>query len=244
MINILIPMAGKKQFLDESKYIYPKPLIEICGKTMIELVIENFKSIKEKKFIFILQHDDCKKYHLDKVVNLLTNNQCKIITVNGETQGIACSALLAIQTINNNTPLIISNPDQIFEENIREVIFQFKDVDGGVISFNSIHPKWSHVKLDDEGYIIETSVKRPISHHAIAEFFYFKEGKNFINSAMRMIEKDVNVNGVYYISPILNEMVLENRKLQIIMIDNMKYHSFDSSKKIEDYENRKKLRNN
>lgn len=237
MINIIVPMAGKNQFFKEDEYIYPKSLTEINEKTMIELVIENFKSIEDKQFIFILRNTDCKKYHLDNVINLLTNNKCKIIKINGETQGVACSSLMAIEIINNNTPLIIANPDQLFQDNIQELVFEFGDADGGVVSFNSIHPKWSHAKLDEKGYIIETSEKRPISEHAIAGLFYFKEGKDFIYSAMKMIEKNVNVNGNYYISPTLNEMVLQNKKLKIVKIDNAKYHSFYSPKKIEDYQN-------
>ena len=77
MINILIPLAGSNQFFNESEYPYPKPLIEINGKTMIEQVINNFNNIKkEKQFIFIVNSDDCKKYHLDNVLNLLTSIRC------------------------------------------------------------------------------------------------------------------------------------------------------------------------
>ena len=45
MINVLIPLAGTNQFFNELDYPYPKPLIEINDKTMIELVIENFNGI-------------------------------------------------------------------------------------------------------------------------------------------------------------------------------------------------------
>jgi dTDP-glucose pyrophosphorylase len=236
MINILIPLAGPHQFFSESKYIYPKPLIEIQGKTMIEHVIENFKSIKEKNFIFILNNEDCKKHHLDNVLNLLTKDRCQIIKINGETKGAACSALMAIEHINNTSPLIITNADQLFEDELETLITQFKDADAGVISFNSVHPRWSYAKLDKKENIIETSEKRPISNHAIAGFFYFKEGRSFIKSAMRMIEKDANFRGNFYISPTLNEMVLENKKLRIVSVDNKRYHTFYTPKKIDDYE--------
>ena len=54
MINILIPLAGTNQFFSESEYPYPKPLIEIHDKTMIEHVIENFNTIKEEKQFIII----------------------------------------------------------------------------------------------------------------------------------------------------------------------------------------------
>ena len=237
MINILIPLAGSNQFFNEAEYPYPKPLIEINNKTMIEHVINNFESIKkQKQFIFIVNSEDCRKFHLDNVLNLLTNNTCKIIKIDNETKGAACSAMMAIEYINNDSPLIIANADQLFDDNLENIISTFKDVDGGIISFESIHPRWSYVRVDDENNILETAEKRPLSKHAIAGLFYFTNGKDFISSSMSMIKKDANLNGLYYISPTLNEMVLENKKLTIKVIDNNKYHTFYTPKKIEEYE--------
>jgi NDP-sugar pyrophosphorylase family protein len=237
MINILIPLAGKNQFFPETEYPFPKPLIELNGKTMIELVINNFDSIKEEKqFIFIVNSDDCKKYHLDNVLNLLTNDNCKIIQINNETKGAACSAMMAIEYINNEDPLIIANADQLFDDDLGKIVSSFKDVDGGVVSFESIHPRWSYARVDKHNYIVETAEKRPLSKHAIAGFFYFKEGKDFIESSMNMIKKDASVNDLYYISPTFNEMVLQNKKLVIKEIDNTKYHTFYTPQKIQEYE--------
>lgn len=237
MINILIPLAGTNQFFSENEYPYPKPLIEINDKTMIEHVISNFDSIKkEKQFIFIVNTEDCKKYHLDNVLNLLTNHTCKIIRIDSETKGAACSAMMAIEYINNDNPLIISNADQLFDDNLEDLVSSFYEYDGGVISFDSIHPRWSYVRLDEENHIVETAEKRPLSKHAIAGFFYFKEGKDFIISAMNMIKKDASLNGLYYISPTLNEMVLQNKKLIVKKIDNDKYHTFYTPQKIQEYE--------
>jgi dTDP-glucose pyrophosphorylase len=208
MINILIPLAGSNQFFNESEYPYPKPLIEINNKTMIEHVINNFDSIKkQKQFIFIVNSEDCRKFHLDNVLNLLTNNTCKIIKIDNETKGAACSAMMAIEYINNDVPLIIANADQLFDDNLDDVLSDFKDYDGGVVSFESIHPRWSYVRVDDENNILETAEKRPLSKHAIAGLFYFTNGKDFISSAMNMIKKDANINGLYYISPTLNEQI-------------------------------------
>ena len=237
MINILIPLAGTNQFFNESEYPYPKPLIEINNKTMIEHVINNFDSIKEKKqFIFIVNSEDCKKYHLDNVLNLLTDDKCKIVKIDNETKGAACSAMMAIEYINNDTPLVIANADQLFDDNLNEIISNFKDLDAGVIVFDSIHPRWSYARVDEDNYIVETAEKRPLSKNAIAGLFYFKNGKDFISSAMSMIQKDTSVNGLYYISPTLNEMVLKNKKMMIEKIDNSKYHTFYTPQKIQEYE--------
>ena len=51
-----------------------------------------------------------------------------------------------------------------------------------------------------------------------------------------MIKKDASVNGLYYISPTLNEMVLENKTITIFQIENGKYHTFYTPQKIKEYE--------
>jgi dTDP-glucose pyrophosphorylase len=237
MINILIPLAGRNQFFPEGEYPYPKSLIEINGKTMIEHVIANFSGIQKKKqFIFIVNSEECKRYHLDNILHLLTDHSCKIIKIDRETKGAACSAMMAIEYINNEIPLIIANADQIFDDNIGELINHFHGIDAGVLTFESIHPRWSYARVDENNFITETAEKRPISKHAIAGFYYFSKGLDFINSAMRMIQKDANVNGSYFIAPVLNEMVLSNKKMKILPIDNNHYHTFYTPSKIQEFE--------
>ena len=200
-------------------------------------MIDNFSSIqKEKQFIFIVNSEDCKKYHLDNVLNILTNHTCKIIKLDNETKGAACSAMMAVEYINNEMPLIISNADQLFDVCLDQVISKFQNSDAGVITFESIHPRWSYVRLDSENKVTETAEKRHISKSAIAGFYYFKNGKDFISSSSKMIKKDANVNGLYYISPVLNEMVLENKVIDIFKIENEKYHTFYTPQKIKEYE--------
>lgn len=237
MLNILIPLAGKNLYFSEAEHPYPKPLIEFNGKTMIEHVIKNFDSITdEKKFIFIVNSEDCKKYHLDNVLNILTDHTCKIIKLNNETKGAACSAMMAVEFIDNNLPLIVSNADQLFDLEIQSVIDKFKQSDAGVITFESIHPRWSYTRLDENSLVIETAEKRPISKNAIAGFYYFKKGSEFMNASSKMIKKDANLDGVYYISPILNELVLNNKKISEYKISNNKYHTFYTPSKIKEYE--------
>lgn len=237
MINILIPLAGKNNFFPEGEFPYPKPLIEINGKTMIEHVIDNFETITQKKqFIFIVNTEDCKKYHLDNVLNLLTDQQCKIIKIDRETKGAACSALMAIEHIDNNMPLIIANADQVFDDDIRELIKPLADYDAGVLSFESVHPRWSYARVNEKNLITETAEKRPISKHAIAGLYYFAKGADFISSSMQMIKKDANVNGLYFIAPVLNEMVLNNKKMTVVSVASSRYHTFYTPAKIQEFE--------
>ncbi|MEN8211696.1 MAG: glycosyltransferase family 2 protein [Thermodesulfobacteriota bacterium] len=243
-VNVLVPMAGQTMLFDKHEYPYPKSLIEIDEKTMIEHVINNLSAVHNiNQFIFVVNEEDCRKHHLDNILGLLTNGQCQVIKIRKETKGAACSALLAIKHINNDDELIIANGDQIFMDDLNRVLQLHREnsLDAAVIIFNSVHPRWSYVRLDENGMVIETAEKRPFSRQAIAGFFYFRQGKFFIKAAMNMIKKDASVNGSFFIAPSLNEMVLDKKRIGVYTIDNDKYHTFHSPQKINEYE--KKLHN-
>lgn len=237
MINILVPMAGRSQHFPESEYPFPKPLIEIGQKTMIEHVVANLTSAgPEVQFIFVLGSADCRKFHLDSTLNIITEQQCKLVKLDSDTRGAACSALMAISQIANEQPLIIANADQLFDTPIAELLQSLGDADAGVATFESVHPRWSYVRLDEQGFVAETAEKRPISRHAIAGFYYFRHGKDFVDAAMGMIRKDSSVNGSFYIAPSLNEMILKGKKIRTVGVDAQRYHTFYTPQKIKEYE--------
>lgn len=238
MINILVPLAGSNNFFDDSNYHYPKPIIEVAGLPMIQRVINNLSTIAlDKRFIFILRNSDCEDFFLDKTINHLTNDEIIIIKTQKETRGAACSCLLAVDYIDNKDQLIISNGDQIIDEDYNKILKNFHDfnADAGCIYFESIHPRWSYIDIQNNK-IQESVEKIPISKNAIAGFYYFRNGNKFISSAKKMILKDLHVNGQFFIAPTFNEMILDDLNLFGYFINSTHYHSFYSPQKIEEYE--------
>lgn len=239
MLDILIPMAGFSAFYPESARAFPKAFTEVLGRPMIQKVIENLSTInKKKRFIFIINDADVKKYRLDNVLKMLTNNQCEIILQIGATRGAVCSLLLAIQHINHDNPILISNADQIIDHDFNALLEKFgaADVDGGVVTFDSVHPQWSYARVDEFDRVMETAEKKPISHNAIAGLYYFAKGKDFIESAKNSILKDRSHNNMYYTSTVLNEMVLNNKNIIQCPILTTEYHSFYAPEKIQEFE--------
>lgn len=238
-MNVLIPMAGPSVFYEETTHHFPKPLLEINGKPMIQWVTENLSSITTaKQFIFLVKRADCERFYLDNTIRLLLGDRAKIIPVEGETKGAACSCLLAINLINTDEPLLISNGDQIITHDLNAIIsnFETEKWDGGLVCVDSVHPKWSYALTDHTGKVIQTAEKEPISRNAIAGLYYFKKGKDFVESSFRMIRKNVNTNGNYFIAPSYNEMILQNRRVGIFRINTDEYFSFYSPKKMQEFE--------
>ncbi|MFK0483636.1 glycosyl transferase family 2, partial [Campylobacter jejuni] len=163
-------------------------------------------------------------------------NQSKIIILKNETQGMVCSVLMAIDEINLNDSLLIVNMDQIFEYDLNEVISELSLNDAGVLSFESVHPRWAYVKCDKNNFVLEAFEKKPVSKNAIAGFYYFNKADFFVKSAFDMIKKDVNYEGKYFIASTLNELILQDKKIINISIDKNRYFTFYSHAKINEYE--------
>jgi len=238
-MNLVIPIASNSKFFSIEEYGYPKPLIEIAGKSMIEHVIDNLtQGMDFKKIIFIVKQDECDKYHLDNTLILLSPIKPEIIKLRADTRGALCSVLLAIEHINQDEPLVIANADQLFDNGIGVPVKKFmaSDLDAACLTFNSVHPRWSYVRLDEQNFVIETAEKRPISRHAIAGLYMYKCGSNFVEHGMDSIKNGTNIDGQYFISPVFNNFILANKKVGHFEVLNDHYHTLYSPQKIGEYE--------
>lgn len=217
-MNVLIPMAGAGSRFAEQGYTFPKPLIEVGNKPMIQVVVDNLNI--EANYIFIVQKEHYEQYNLETVLNMVAPG-CTIVQTEGITQGAACTTLLARDYINNQEPLIIANSDQFVEWNSNEVLYAFstEGVDGGILTFPSTHPKWSYAKLDDQGFVSAVAEKQPISTNATVGIYYFSRGEDYVRSADRMIEKDIRTNNEFYVCPVFNQLIDSGGKVRIKHID-------------------------
>ena len=219
-MNVLIPMAGAGSRFADAGYTFPKPLIEVGNKPMIQVVTDNLNI--EAHHIFIVQKEHYKKYNLETVLKLIKPN-CSIVQVEGVTEGAACTTLLAKKLINNDNPLVIANSDQFVEWNANEVMYAFstEGIDGGILTFQSTHPKWSYAKKNDSGFVSEVAEKKPISTNATVGIYYYKKGSDYVRCAEKMIEKDIRTNNEFYVCPVYNELIKEGGKVRIKNINKM-----------------------
>ena len=189
------------------------------------------------RLICLVQSQENRRYYIESVINLLVP-QAKVIEVNGETSGAACTSLLAVNYIDTNEPLVIVNGDQIINEDLGKILteFQDKDLDGGMIVFEAVHPRWSYVRCNSEGFVIETAEKRPISNLATAGFYYFRKGCDYVSAAKIMIQKNAQVEGNFYVCPVYNELLLKQAKIGIYKMSRKNYISLATPQNIRNYE--------
>lgn len=219
-LNVLIPMAGAGSRFATAGYTFPKPLIEVRGKPMIQVVLENLNI--EANYTFIVQKEHYEKYNLKYLLNLIAPD-CNIVQVDGMTEGAACTTLLAKEFINNNEPLLIANSDQFVEWNSNEVMYAFNadQIDAGILTFKATHPKWSYAKLDDHGFVSEVAEKKVISDNATVGVYFWKRGHDYVKYAEQMIDKNIRVNNEFYVCPVFNEAIADGKKVRVKQISKM-----------------------
>ncbi len=219
-MNVLIPMAGAGSRFQQAGYTFPKPLIDVEGKPMIQVVADNLNI--DATFIYVVQKEHRAKYNLDTLLNLITPN-CKIVEVDGLTEGAACTTLLAKEYIDNDAPLVMANSDQFVEWDSNEFMYKMieQKVDGGIVTFKATHPKWSFAKIDEYGYVTEVAEKNPISDIATVGVYYWAKGSDYVKYAEQMIKKNVRVNNEFYVCPVFNEAIGDGKKIKTFNIDKM-----------------------
>lgn len=238
-MNLIVLMAGSTEAFKSDGYFYPKNLIEINGISMLERVITNLLFVINRctSVTFVVPKNEDIKFHTGKFIRLMVPT-ANIISVEEQTAGAACSALMAIDSIEEDVPLLIMNGDQILDIDFRLMLetFSQEEWDGGVVVFKALHPRWSYVRRDSDGWVEEAAEKEPISDQATAGVCYFSQGGDFIEAAMSSIEKNASVAGAYFIVPSYNEMLLRHKKIGAFQINVKNYHSLMTPQLLRRYE--------
>ncbi len=239
-MNILVPIGGRDRYFPEGEYVFPKPLIDIAGTPLIEHTLLGLQDVaSDQRYTFVIQYEDCRKFGLDGVLkDLIKDRAVDIVRLSAPTQGAVCSCLMALDHFDLDEELIVANSDQVIVANIGHCIAELREraFDGGVLTVDSTHPRLSYIRVNEAGLVVEAVEKRVISRLAIAGIYYFRRSGDFIESAKRVLLNDNPVQGSFFISQVLNEMILSGKRLGHRQIPTHSYFPLYSPQKIAEFE--------
>ena len=227
-------MAGEGSRFTKEGYTFPKPLIDVGGKPMIQRVVENLDF--DCEYIFLVRKNHLEKYDgLRETLSRIANNRMQIVEVDGLTDGAACTALLAKDLINSDDDLLIANSDQIIEYEPQNfnLMRNLTNVDAIVWTFNDVHPKWSFVKTNSRGFCVEVAEKKPISDIATCGIYWYRKGSDFVKSAEQMIQKNLRIKNEFYIAPVYNELIAQGKTLIPFFVHKM--HGVGTPEDLKNY---------
>ena len=215
--NILIPMAGRGSRFEEQGYTDKKPFIDVNGKPMIHRVIKNLGMEFDKEYLFILicLQEDYDKYDFSEFEKVIGHNSYDVVILDDVTEGAAQTILQAKDLINDNTPLLTLNTDQMIDYNPKKMWELAEHYDGYMPCFWGDSKDWSYARTLDNGYVQEVAEKKVISNNATAGYYYWKKGSDFVKYAEQMIDKDIRTNNEFYVCPVFNEAIQDGKKIRI-----------------------------
>jgi NDP-sugar pyrophosphorylase family protein len=215
---------------------YPLYLTELGGTMILEQQARRVKALNPQEVIFCIPSADIARYNVDFIVRQI-EPKAVCVRIPGETRGAVCSALLAGEYLNNDEEVFILAIDDFIDEPFERVVsyFREKECGAGVVAFKSIHPRYSFARVDGNGFVAETAEKQPISGDALASAYYFALGKEFVEAAENVIRKDRRINGKFYLSQTINEMILKQRRVGLFSIKNESYHPLKNEMQLARY---------
>jgi bifunctional N-acetylglucosamine-1-phosphate-uridyltransferase/glucosamine-1-phosphate-acetyltransferase GlmU-like protein len=211
-INVLILAASKSAYSDDLGD-YPSCLKEVKGKSVLQHIAEKIKFIKGSDIMFAFLDSELQKFHLDNITSLLVPGS-KSVSISSETKGSGCTALLCASQLEQENELLIVTANELVEIDFVKFLdnFRKRKLDAGTLIFESVHPRYSFVKLENN-YVVEVAQRNPISSNATAGVFWYKKTKHFVNAIKANILKRAEVDNLYFVAPSFNELILKGLKV-------------------------------
>ncbi len=209
-------MAGLGSRFAEKGYEKPKPLIDVDGVPMIQAVVNSLGI--DGNYIFIVQKSHSVLYHLLDVLDEIAPG-CKVVEIDGLTDGAARTTLAAKDLINNDIPLLIANSDQVVAWSGSSFTATLAHSDA-VALFKANDSKWSYSRIED-GFITEVAEKKVISDNANVGIYGWSKGSDYVRYAEQMILKNIKTNNEFYVAPVYNEAIADGKRVVPFFVDRM-----------------------
>lgn len=236
-INVIIPAGGIGRRFENSEFNELKPFIKFLGKTMFEHILDSLVSKKYNVNFHIIIQEKFKNAYLQDIIRIEKKYNCKFYYINLLTEGTTCTALFLYDIINNNDFTLLMNCDQIIDYSLDDYIENHVKggADGSLLVFKGEDSKkWSYV-LDEDGIIKKVVAKDNVSDLAVCGWYAWTRGMDFIKYGIMQIINLDKVNNEYYLCPVFNYAIKENKKIISIKIPKQKMHGIGTPEDLRNY---------
>lgn len=221
-LHIIQPMGGGGTRFAKQGFKMPKPLIDLAGKPFFYWSTASlYDYIENKDLTFVVLKDHVERFNIkSRIYDYYPN--ANVVVIPDILNGAVLTALKGVEGIGDNDPVIINDCDHAFRCKAFENFVNNNlnnDVDGALLTFESDDPKYSFLKMDENGNVIQTVEKKVVSTHAICGAYYFKNASTFKIYADRYLN---NCNyDEFFMSGVYNEMAKDNLNVKNFTCD---YH--------------------
>ncbi len=207
-------MAGLGSRFRAAGYTVPKYRVEVHGRSLFAWSMESLRRFWDAgaTATFVALADDSAGPFIASEATALGIRQHRLIELARLTDGQATSALLGLDQVGPEIPVIVYNIDTFVEPSAVDPV----DLrgDGWIPCFRGAGDAWSFVRADDTGRVLEVREKVRISPHATVGLYGFGSAGLYRATYEEFYADPANVErGERYIAPMYNHMVAAGREL-------------------------------
>ena len=239
-LHIIMPMAGEGSRFAKAGWTTPKPLIELRGVPLFQRAISSV-AIEgvEMKYSFIVRQEHIDRQHIDRLIQDI-QPEARIFSVLKTTRGAVETCLVAETAIADDDAVVVMDCDLEFrsvrynELVARALSLPADEADGGaLVSFESDNPRYSYAEVDENGRVLRTAEKEPISSHALCGAYFFGSGKDFKRIAHQLLEDGTHGKAEFYVSLLYNYLLAEGKVVRLAPME--EYYSYGTPEELERY---------
>ena len=243
-MHIIIPMSGIGKRFVEAGYRIPKPLIAVDEKPIIEHICNLFPD--ESKFTFICNSKHLAETNMRQVLQNI-KSQSNIVEIQNHKKGPVYAVSLVKDLIEDDEEVIVNYCDFGTYWNYQDFLnhTRNRNADAAIPAYKGFHPhmlgntNYAFIR-EKKQWMLEIKEKEPFTNNRMDEYasngtYYFKKGAYVKKYFQELIDKNINLEGEYYVSLIYNLLVEDGLKVSIYNIQHML--QWGAPQDLEEYNN-------
>jgi glucose-1-phosphate thymidylyltransferase len=212
-LKIAIPMAGLGTRMRPHTWSKPKPLVGLAGKTVLDYVLEQFKSLPDGldiEYIFIVgpQGDLIKAYMDDHYADVKVQ-----YVMQAEMRGQSDALYLAREYLKG--PMLMAFSDTLIETDLSFLATETCD---GVACVKPVEDprRFGVASVDQNGWITRL-VEKPqdLSNNlAVVGFYYFRSAEDLISAIEGQMQRNLTLKNEFFLADAVNVMLERGAKFR------------------------------
>lgn len=226
-VQTVVTAAGSslKSFLTAG-FSSPKSLVAVDGQPLLIAATKSYSVSLGETVVAINREEDVNFGISEMIKNHLPMVQ--IYSSPDRGHGALITAMCALEGLDPSGPLAIASGDSTYKGQISTAVETIRDsgAKAGTLAFPSTSPRWSYLRLDKTGDVIEVAEKRVVGPYATTGFFYFESVNLFLEAAKWVLVNNVNHEGKFFVSATLNYLVSLGEKVAVQLAQPSDYRSY------------------
>lgn len=226
----VIPMAGRGQRFVDQGYDKPKPLIDVGSRPMIAQAMACLPRPTQRVLVALAEHAKDATFRAEvKRLEAPT----RIIELTAVTEGQACSALLGLEGVDLEAPVLFAPCDTGYVYDVEKWLALERANDCDLVLFtakNHLPALWrpqmyGWLSTTPDGLIEKVAVKKqvegvaPADQQVVTGTFWFKSARLYEEETRAMVAADDRVNNEFYIDTIARRMVERGARVRAFTVD-------------------------